>query len=162
MAMTLKCECGTKTEVDFTENNITLRRKRDKVLLAEQKCSNPKCDKTLFVDGDITLHCIDTDKFINSKVKWKSVKVGTIVYVDKCAYEIALKSVRKVRTANDILITMHILYLRSGSSRDNVVDEVLGSGAIALIYGAENPVTPAGHETWNEGKLQKMMRGAES
>ncbi|MCK5014422.1 MAG: hypothetical protein KAS66_11440 [Candidatus Omnitrophica bacterium] len=158
MAMTVECECGTKTEVDFTENNITLRRKRNKILLAEQKCSNPICDKTLFVSGDIVLHCVDTNKFINTKVNWKKVKVGTVVFVDKCAYEIALKSVRKVRTINDIVMKMNILYLRSRSGHYNVVGEVLSSGSIVLIYGSEEPLTPTGYESWHEEKLQRMFQ----
>ena len=156
MAMTVTCECGREVDVDFTSENIKLQKKLTNGLIGEQKCPNPDCDKKIFVNATFATRCINADAFINSKVDWYEVKSGTVVYVDKCPYTIALKSIRKIRTPDNVEMSMHLLYLRSRNGYYNVVGEVLKSGAIALVCGREEPFTPSGYESWTEEKLREM------
>ena len=156
MPMTVTCECGREVDVDFTTENIKLQKKLTNGLIGEQKCPNPDCDKKIFVNATFATRCFDAYAFINSKVDWNEVKSGAVVYVDKCPYTIALKSIRKIKTPENLEISMHLLYLRSRSGEYNVVGEVLKSGAIALVYGREEPLTPAGYESWSEEKLREM------
>lgn len=157
MPFDVKCECGKKVNVYFTEDNISLSNKSHEILLGKGKCSNPLCNKTIFVSANITINYVDTEKYINSKVNWEGVKVGSTVYVDKCLYKIALKSIRTIRTEDNLEVPLSILYLRSSDSHYNVVGEVVNDGSIVLMYGKEEPLTPAGYESWNEEKLKTII-----
>lgn len=157
MPMTVTCECGTEVDVDFTTENIKLQKRLTNGLIGEQKCPNPDCDKKVFVNATFATRCINADAFINSKVDWEKVRTGTVVYVDRCAYTIALKTIRKIRTISNVEMSIYLLYLRSRSGKNNVLGEVLKSGSIALVYEKEEPLTPSGYQSWTEDELRKIM-----
>ena len=155
MTIIAECECGRKVEIDFDKTFINMPHSGYDILIGEQKCSNPDCDRTILVNANITVVHTEGKDYTNSKVNWGETKIGDVVYVDKCPYEVALKAIRRMTTGNfpEVLTLAYVLYLRSKTGDYKVVGEVVKNGSILLMYGKESSLTPAGYEAWTEEEL---------
>jgi len=149
----LKCECGKIVNVEAIDYNIKLPETKDENLLAQVKCTNPECKKTLFVRAKLTLDCSDVDDRINTRVDWETIRLGSTVYIDSAPYEVAMKVIRKIQTDNGLEVPLKVLYLRTVGGIYNIVGEVMGNGEILVLWGDEEPLTPAGYESWTEDGL---------
>lgn len=156
MTIMVECKCGRKVEIDFSKTFINMPHSGYDILIGEQKCPNPDCDRTIFINANITVAHTGEENWINSKVNWKEAKIGDIIYVDRCPYEIALKSIRRAIAEEYAGFRTHLIYLRSKSGDYNVIGEVKKDGSIFLHYGKDS-TTPAGYETWSEEDILKIL-----
>jgi len=153
MTILIECKCGMKVEMDFTKTIINRPHEGCDILIGEQKCPHPDCDRTIYVNANITAAHTGKENWVDTKVNWDEAKIGDIIYHDRCPYEIALKSIRYLSPQ----FSTRVLYLRSKSGDWNLVSEVTEDGIILILAGDENPLTPEGYETWEEERVRAIF-----
>lgn len=153
MTIMVECKCGRRVEMDFTKTFINMPHSGYDILIGEQKCPNPDCDRTIYVNGNITVAHTGEKNWLDSKVDWEEAKIGDIVYLNRCPYEIALKSIRNISSITSI----NVIHLRSKSGDYNLVGAVTDNGTVFMISGRDKTVSPAGYETWEEKKINGIL-----
>ncbi|MCK5014421.1 MAG: hypothetical protein KAS66_11435 [Candidatus Omnitrophica bacterium] len=131
--------------------------------IAGKKCPNPQCDKTVYVEMNVSLGMTNSQFIQNTEVEWYKNKIGDKIYYRNFIYEIAFK---EVRTSNDSSINKVptlVLYLRSLSRFDNIapynniVCKVKKDNSLSLIDSKTMKNEPPWYETWTEDQLRKIM-----
>ena len=153
MAIIVECECGMKVEMDFTKTFINRPHSGYDILIGEQKCPHPDCDRTIFINANVTVAHTGEKNWFDTKLDWDEAYIGEIIYHDKCPYEIALKSIRYISPT----VSKRILYLRSKSGDYNCVAEVTEDFNVFILRGNKEPLSHAGYETWEEEKVRSIL-----
>ena len=153
MTIIVKCECGTKVEMDLTKTFINRPHAGCDILIGEQKCPHPDCDRTIFINANVIAAHTGEKNWFDTKLDWDEAYIGEIIYHDRCPYEIALKSIRYVFPTHPT----RVLYLRSKSGDYNLVGEVREDFTVSILRGDEEPLSPEGYETWEEEKVRDTI-----
>ena len=153
MSITVECECGMKVEMDFTKTFINRPHSGCDILIGEQKCPHPDCDRTIFINANVLAAHTGKKNWFDTKLEWDEAHIGDIIYHNRCPYEIALKSIRYVFPTHPT----RVLYLRSKSGDYNLVGEVREDFTVSILRGDEEPLSPGGYETWEEEKVRNII-----
>ncbi len=119
--MKVLCPCGQELEVDVGGSRHETNKESATVFVGAQKCTNPQCKLTVYVDAIISAEIAD------DTIDWDKIKVKDTVYHDGLPYEVALKSTIESKRA---LYLKSILY----GEKENVIGVVDDDGEMTLLW----------------------------
>ncbi|MCK5013345.1 MAG: hypothetical protein KAS66_05970 [Candidatus Omnitrophica bacterium] len=156
--MLVQCECGQ--EVDVKIPRLVYAPPEHETIptpMAGKKCPNPQCNKTIYIQSDVTITMANSQYIQDTNINWHKSRVRDILYFRGYPYEIAFKEVRTVRKNVIPNKPILILYLRSISGKDNLVTDVREDNSLGIMEVDERESGTAWHETWTEDQLRKIF-----